>query len=771
MSELIQNLFNMRLKFKWIFTLLVALSMQFSFAQEKTVSGIVSDGIGPIPSANVVVKGTKRSVQTNFDGKYTIKVNVGETLVFTFVGLQTETVKVGASNTINIKMQEGGKQLEEVVVVAYGTAKKESITGSISKIKAEDLERRPITNLSSAIEGSTTGIFVTSPSGQPGSGQTIRIRGFASAGGTSDDVLYVVDGFPISGGLNSINAADIESLSILKDAGSTAIYGNKASNGVVLVTTKRGKAQGGELKVSLSTGIVSRGNSEYDRLNPSDYYEAFWEAKRNALAVPGVATPAALTAANLAATNGIINDLRYNPFNVPNNQIVGIDGKINPNAKLLYPQDLDWAKAISRTGIRRNADISFQNKSDRGSFYGSVGYLQEEGYVLNSDLTRVTTRINTDYQATPWLKAGLNLSGNISKGNQAQTETGAGLSNSTSFVNPFRFTRNIGPIYPVYAHTATGEYVLDSNGLPVFDINGTRPTAASSGRHIVAEILLNNDLREFNNFVAKSFFDVKIAPGLTFTNNMSYEIENRYRSYYENPIVGDGAASGGDATKSNRKRTTIGFNQLLNYSKTFNELHNFELLAGHETQKFERDFLTGSKKGEIFSGNQELGNFVTIQEANSTYDSRNEESYFGRLNYNYANKYYLSASARRDGTSVFSPEKNWGNFWSLGLSWSIHKEKFISNLSWINELKLRASMGELGNNNLIDSDGNTIYYGYQALLGLGYNNQTQPGVIVSSLGSPDLRWEKSGHKDIALEFGFFDRLRGSVEYSTKLLLI
>ena len=751
----------MKSKLKWIFSLLLALSMQFAFAQEKTVTGVVSDATGPIPGANVLVKGTKRSVQTDLDGKYAVKATVGDVLLFSYIGTKGAESKVGARNVINVTMDSSANILEEIVVVAYGTSTKEALTGSVSKISAASIEKRPLVNLSSAIEGAGPGVLVTAPSGQPGAGQTIRIRGFGSFS-NSNDALYVVDGIPISGDLSSINTSDIESISILKDAGSTALFGNKASNGVVLVTTKKGKKEGGSLKVSMSTGVVSRGTREYDRLNPSDYYEAFWEARRNAAAVPGIATPAALAAASLSATNNIVGtNLLYNPFNVPNNQVVGVDGKINPAAQLLYPDDLDWEKAISRLGIRRNMDMSFDNRSAKGGFYASIGYFDEEGYILNTDFNRVTARVNADVQAKPWIKLGMNISGNVSKGNQGQT------GGSNSFVNPFRFTRGIGSIYPVYAHDpTTGEYILDSNGERILDLDAIRPSGASNGRHIVGEILKNRDLDERNNLSAKSLVELKLAKGLTFTNNMSYEVENIYTSFYQNAIVGDGAPSG-SATKTYARQSTIAFNQLLNYSIKVNENHNFEVLAGHETQNYTFDNLTGRKLLEIFKGNEELDNFVTITNLSSRVDKQKEESYFGRFNYNYDNKYFLSSSVRRDGTSVFAPDLRWGNFWSLGLSWSIDKEDFISKISWIDNLKLRGSTGELGNARLLTAGGSRQYYGYQALLGLGYNNQGAAGVVLSSPGSPNLLWEKSFHTDVALEFGFFNRLSGSVEYYKK----
>jgi TonB-linked SusC/RagA family outer membrane protein len=602
------------------------------------------------------------------------------------------------------------------------------------------------------LEGASPGVMVTAASGQPGSGQAIRIRGFGSFG-ASNAPLYVVDGIPINGNLNAINPNDIESISILKDASSTALYGNKATNGVVIVTTKRGKSQVGELRFNASTGIVARAIPEYDRINAKQYYPIMWEALRNSNAVPGTATAAQLAAANQNASNGIFALLGYNPFNVPNNQIVGTDGKLNPNARLLYPDDLDWEKAITRTGIRRNYDLSYQGKSENADYFASLGYLKEDGYVLNSDFTRVTTRLNLNYQAKPWLKTGLNIAGTISKGNQAQT------AGSNSFVNPFRFTRGIGPIYPIHQHDATGAYILDDNGNKLFDYRGLRPTAASAGRHIVQEILLNKDIRETNNFNAKTYADFKLAEGLSFRTNLTYEEQNFYQSTFRNKLVGDGAP-GGDASKNYTRRITIGFNQLVNYSKSFGD-HNFELLLGHETQDYKIDSFFGNRSGLIVDGNTELINFVTTTNLGSQQDRVKEESYFSRVNYNFANKYYLSSSIRRDGSSRFGDGNKWGTFWSVGGSWSIDKESFMEDISWVNHLKLRSSYGELGNSRGIG------FYPSQALFALDFNNQDESGFTRSSLGNPNLQWETSKNFDVAIEFGVLDNLRGSVEYYNK----
>ncbi len=650
-------------------------------------------------------------------------------------------------------MIEDSSVLDEVVIVAYGTSSKEALTGAVTTIKNADIEKRSISNLSTALEGSSPGVVVTAASGQPGSGQAIRIRGFGSFG-ASNSPLYVVDGIPINGDLNAINPNDIENISILKDASSTALYGNKATNGVVMVTTKRGKSESGSLSLNASTGVVVRGIEEYDRINAKQYYPIMWEALRNSNAVPGTASAVDLAAANNTATNGIFNQLGYNPFNVPNNQIVGVDGKLNPNAELLYANDLDWEKAITRVGVRRNYDLSYQGRSKNADYFASLGYLKEDGYVLNSDFRRVTTRLNLNYQAKPWLKTGLNVAGTFSKGNQAQT------AGSNSFVNPFRFTRGIGPIYPIHQHDpTTGDFILDSNGEKIFDYQGLRPTAASAGRHIVQEILLNKDVRETSTINAKTYIDVELAEGLSFRSNLSYEEQNYYRSTFRNKLVGDGAP-GGDASKSYTRTSTIGFNQLINYSKSFND-HNLEFLAGHESQTLQIDQLYGSRAGLIVDGNTELINFVTTTDLGSVVDNLKEESYFGRVNYNFANKYFLSSSIRTDGSSRFANGNKWGTFWSVGGSWSIDKEKFMEDVSWVNFLKFRSSYGELGNSRGIG------YYPSQALFALDNNNQSESGFIRSSLGNENLQWETSKNFDVAIEFGLFDRLSGSLEFYNK----
>ncbi len=739
-------------KYFLFFGLLLCISA-IAYAQEKTVSGTVTDNSGvPLPGVNVIIKGSSQGVQTDFDGNYSIRASQGQVLVFSYLGQQTIERTIGASNTIDIQMVEDAESLEEVVVVAYGTSRKEAITGAVTQISSAELEKRPITNLSTAIEGSSPGVVATSAGGQPGSGQSIRIRGFGSFN-ASNDPLYVVDGIPLNGQLSNINPNDIESITILKDAASTALYGNKATNGVILVTTKRGKTQKGQVTIDVSTGVTGRFIPEYDRIDAFDYYPIMWESLRNSIAVPGNSTAQELADANQSASDNIFSVLGYNPFSVPNDQIVGLDGRLHPNASLRY-NDFDWEDAITRTGVRRNVDLTYQGKSGSTDYFASIGYLNETGYLINSDFERITARVNLNYEANSWLTLGANIAGNRSEINQSN------IGGNSSFRNPFRFTRQIGPIYPIHAHDpVTGALILDENGNPVYDLDDNRPSAASSGRHTVVERKLDVNLDERTALNAKAYADIKLAKGLNLRANFSYEEVNTYNTFFWNRVIGDGAPDG-LGYKGYSKVATTGFNQLLSYNKSIDD-HNFEVLLGHESQELVLDDLNGTRTVQIADGNLELVNFVTTADLTSEKNVLEEESYFGRLNYNYAGKYFLSGSIRTDGTSRFAEDRRWGTFWSVGASWSINRENFLSEATWIDQLKLRSSYGELGNSRGIG------YYPHLATFALDNNNQAEPGIQRSSLGASGLEWETSANFDVALEFGLFDRLRGSVEYYNK----
>ncbi|MCC9168583.1 SusC/RagA family TonB-linked outer membrane protein [Pontibacter harenae] len=738
------------------FALLFTLTHEVA-AQHKSVSGTVTDratGEG-LPGVSVVVKGTAVGTATGVDGTYTISVPAdGQTLEFRFIGYQAVERAIGNASTIDVALGVDQKLLEEVVVVAYGTADKSSFTGSASQIGSEEFELRPVTNITNAIAGKAAGVQTTSGSGQPGEGPTIRIRGVGSINGNNDP-LYVVDGVPYSGSIANLNVDDIENMSILKDAASASMYGARAANGVVIITTKKGKKGRNQLNVKLSQGVSERAIPEYDRLNAYEYYPLMWEAYRNSLAYRA-SNPLSLDQANQRASEGIKGLLGYNPFNVPDNQIVFPDGTINPDAQLLYPDDLDWEAPITRAGSRADYNISYSGGSEKSDYYVSLGYLNDKGFAIRTDYERVTGRVNVNTQPLNWFKGGLNIAGTVTNSNQVAT-TG-----STTFVNPFFLSRTMGPIYPVYAHDPlTGEYILDENGQRIYDLGSMSdlglPTRANSpGRHIIAETNLNDYGFNRNVLSARTYGEIYFLKDFKFTTNLSVDITNNNNKTYQNTLVGDGAPAG-RASRTSTNTTSYNFNQLLNYSKTFG-LHTVDALLGHENYDWTYDYFTGSRQGIISEGNSELINFTTTNNIESRQDLYRTEGYFSRVNYSFDDKYSLSASYRRDGTSRFYSDVRWGDFWSLGAAWRLDQESFINLPDWVNMLKVRGSYGEVGNDDVGD------YYAWQALYELGYNNASEPGYLQSTLGNRELVWESNNSFDVGIDFDLFDRARGSVEF-------
>ncbi|OBX26219.1 TonB-linked SusC/RagA family outer membrane protein [Gelidibacter algens] len=740
----------MKVKLLGFMTLCMAFVMQVSLAQEKTISGMVtsvSDGL-PIPGVNVIVKGTTRGVQTDFDGNYTIKASVGETLAFSYVGLKTTEAVVGSSNTINMTLNLDNA-LDEVVVVAFGTTTKEAFTGSASVIGEKDLALRTVTSPIAAIEGRATGVQFTSPSGQPGSSPNIVIRGVGTLNGSTDP-LFIVDGVQYEGALSTINQEDIQSFTILKDAASTSLYGSRAANGVVLITTKSGTKGGIKTNLSVQTGFASRAIPEYDYLTPGQYYESMWEALRNSTA--GNGDPA-------FASANIYNQLGYNPFNVPNDQIVGVDGRLNPDASVIY-QALDWYEVLDRSGVRTNYNVNVAGGGEKHKVFFSASYLDEEGYIITSNYNRLTTRLNADFDVNDWLKVGGSANITISE-SKGPDNGGEG-----SIANPFAFAKNIGSIYPVYVNdkngnllrNAAGQLIFDNGtGYPEFGI-GTRPTNQS--RHALQELLLNDERNRDNTYGLRYYADAQIFNGLNFRVNYGRDINEGINKSYENNIIGD-AQPTGRYGETRFRREVENFNQILTYNKGFGDLHNVDITAGHES--FSRSFSSnnGTAITQVVEGIFEYDNFSEPVTLGGSTTNKTLEGYFLRANYNFDNKYYISGSVRRDASSVFDQQSRWGTFYSVGASWRIDQEKFMENVSFIDRLKLRGSYGEVGNDNLLD------FFLSQPRYGLT-SNAASPAIIWNEIGNADLQWETVESFDVALEFAFFNNfLEGSVEYYKK----
>ena len=739
----------MKTKLRGILTLFLAFVVQLTFAQEKTVSGTVTgeDGL-PLPGTTISVVGTSSGTSTDFDGNYTIKASAGSKLKYSFMGFISQEITLGMSNTIDVVLKEDATSLEEVVVVAYGTTTKEAFTGSAGVVSTKDLDLRPLSSPIGAIEGKVTGVQFLSSSGQPGSSPSIVIRGVGTLNGNTDP-LFIVDGIAFEGGLGTLNQDDIESMTVLKDAASTSLYGSRAANGVVIITTKKGKRGSGiTVNATSQYGVITKGINEYDAVNPGEYYELMWQSYKNALGGD--------EAAAIEASASIYNRLGRNPFNVANDEIVDVNGNFNPNAQIIA-EDLDWYGALERTGSRSSNSINVSGGGEKHSVFLSVSNLDEKGYVIESDYKRVTSRLSGTFDAADWLSLG----GNINISNE---KSHGPPSRGTSVANVFAFAKNMGSIYsPYLLDPTTGSILRDESGDVIWDRGESvaslgipsRPT--SVGRNALEEAILNNELTTTDNYGYRFNADFKPLDGLKVSFIYGQDYQDGVNQSYENAEVGDGAPTG--RFDDNRyQRTTENFNQIISYNKSFGE-HNFDLTAGHES--FSRNYSSNRafKSTQTATGIYELDNFSVVLDASGSSTDYKLEGYLARLNYDFGNKYYLSASVRRDGSSVFTNNK-WGTFYSVGGAWRIDQEDFMQN-SVFNSLKLRASYGEVGNDQL------GSYYISQPLYAI-YSNAGEPGIYWDTTGNADLQWESLDSYDVALEYGLFNnRISGSFEYYKK----
>lgn len=753
---------------KSLFSMLIlcVIGLQSVLAQSREVSGVVTsadDGLS-IPGVSVIVKGTTIGTTTDFDGNYSLNVpEDGKILIFSFVGM-TMVERDITSSKIDVVMESESIGVDEVMVVAFGTAKKESFTGSAGVVGAEKLAERTISSVGQALEGSTTGVQVAATSGQPGEAPEIRIRGFGTLNGDAEP-LYVVDGAQYEGSLADISPEDIASMTILKDASSTALYGARAANGVVMITTKRGKKNGGKVKIDFKavTGIVTQAIPHYETVGAKDYYGLMFQSYKNAL-IHGAGQDANTAAANASA--GLIGKLGYNALNVANDQVVDANGVVNPSANVVA-RGTDWYDPIEQTGYRQNYNLSASGGGDKHDYYFSVGYLDETGYVVNSDFERVNTRMNVNVTPKSWLKLGTNMSWSYTEKGLASTTDG-----NSSFGNPFRFARYMGPIYPVYVmNPTTGEYILDEAGSKQYDHGsgyaehgiGARPTNVD--RHIVAELDYNSNKTKTNIISNRSYAEFNVIEGLKVSTNVGVDVQSYHQKDFENKVIGDGAPDG-RYNETRYTQTALNWNQLINYNTKIGEDHSIEVLLGHESYKVNYSEMYAMKSKSVVTGITEFDNFVTpISLTGATYEKKTE-GYFARLKYNFQNKYYVEGSFRRDGSSVFHPDVRWGNFYSVGATWRMDQEDFIQNLTWIDQLKLRVSYGQVGNDRIGDT--RSDYYGYQALYEPHPNAGTS-GLRWSTVGNEQLTWESNNAFDAAIEYSIFNnRIRGSIEFYHKI---
>jgi TonB-linked SusC/RagA family outer membrane protein len=753
-------------KQKLLLTCLFLIGIVLVNAQSRFASGKVfsADDGQPVIGATVKVKGTNQGTITNAEGYFKINLSASDKILqISYVGMKTTDIE--AKSNLVVKLETDSKRIDEVLVVAYGTAKKSSFTGSASVVSASKIADRSMSNVTAALEGSTAGVTVSGNSGQPGSGINVRVRGFGSVN-ASNAPLYIVDGVPYEGAISNISSDDIESMTILKDAASTALYGAKAANGIVVLTTKKGKKEKARVQFKATTGVVSRGLSEQSTVGVNNYMKLAWETLRNNKMYPTSGVALTATAAGQYASDNLISGALYlNPYTVGDTEVFSTDGVLNSSAKLKYANDCNWFDAIERTGIRQDYGMNISGGNDKTQYFFSVGYLNEKGYVISSDFERFNARANVDSKVTNYLRTGISINGSRSNSKFATTSS----NDNTAFGNPFYFARSMAPIYPIYLHDViTGDYILDALGQKQYDYTSSRATNA--GRHVIAETEWNNNSYVRQALGVRAFAELSFLKNFKLTLNGAGDFSDYKESIYENTLVGDGAPSGrGQRDFSDSK--TWNLNQVLSYEKSFG-VHSFAVKAIHESYKYTYQDLYAMRQGLIADGNFELYNFTTTNDVYSYSSEKTTESYLGNFEYNFDNRYYLSANVNRGASSKFAKENRWGTFWGVGASWRIDQEKFMKQYSFVNSLKLRSSYGQNGNESLLTSTGSEDYFPYQGLYDI-QNNGTEAGFWLSSLQNKDLSWEKNAQFDVAIEYAFFSRLRGSLEFynrqSTNLL--
>lgn len=689
----------------------------FSFAAitwaQDNISGVVTDEFGqPLPGSTVQIKGTNNGTTTDFDGNYSISANSTNILVVSYLGYSTLEVPINGQTTINVQLKEDATQLDDVVVVGYGTQRRSDITGSISSVKSDDFNQGVVTNPGELLQGKMAGVNITSNSGEPGASQNVIIRGVGSLrSGTQP--LYVVDGFLLdnsatgfaSNPLNFLNPSDIATIDVLKDASATAVYGSRASNGVVVITTKRGKVGKTEMSLSLSTAASSMSN-KIDVFNADEFRQQVIE------------------------TGGSLED---------------------------YGGNTNWQDELSQTGISKNLNFSMSGaESDKFSYFASVGYQDQEGILKNSNLTRYSGKLNMNQKV---FNGKLNIDYNLTA-----THTENLRPNINATISDML---GLNPTIPTY-----------TNGEPtLLNTNALNP---------ITRYNIYSDEAVNNRILASISPSIEIVKGLTYKLNfgVDYSSTNRDRQYKPyTTVINESDISNGDVVTTLSTNT----NQLTENTLTYSwnkDAHNLIVLAGHSYQKFMEESRQFSYRG--FADNN-IAPIYQDQSSSDTYPTsvsssavKNElQSYFGRINYSYNNKYLLTTTLRADGSSKFGQNRKYGYFPSVALGWNISNENFMEN-SIFNNLKLRASWGQTGNQE-IPSKITQASYSEERLITGGQSLNTYPidtnsnsidgypyGIVFTRLANPDLQWEVSTQVGVGIDFALFDyRLSGTLDYFNK----
>lgn len=737
-------------------------------AQTRTVTGEVlyAGDDEPLVGASVLPIGGGTGVATDIDGKFSLKVdNKVKRLRVTYVGMVTQEVEITSDHLV-IKLNNADNKLNEVMVVAYGTATKEAFTGSAAVVDASQIEKSQVSNALNALTGKVAGVQITNSSGQPGqTTPTIRIRGISSLN-AGNAPLVIVDGAPFHGDINTINPNDIKSMTLLKDAASNALYGARGANGVILITTKKGQlGEGATVTLDAKWGQNSRAQQDYNLIkDPRQYYEVYYKGLYNYAIANNLSPESAYTWANQNLTAGNSYGLAYQTFTTPEGQyLIGTNGKFNPSAtpgylatyrgQEFYLQPDDWYDAAYKHSLRQEYNLSVSNGTEQTQFYLSAGYLKNEGITPASDYERFTGRVSADTQAKSWLKVGANMSYTHYN---ALSMSEDGTSNSSA--NVFAAATQIAPIYPLYMRNPDGSIMVDDNGITRYDYGDganaglQRPVYGKS--NALSDAILNANKYNGNAFNATGYAEIRFLKDFKFTTKNTVNYDGARYTTVTNPYYGSYASSNGIVYKSTLENLTYTLQQLLDWNRTFGD-HEVSVLAGHEYYKDVETSLSANRSNMFDPSNDELADAVTAGESSSYRTVYNNEGWLFRGQYNYQQKYFASASFRRDASSRFHPDHRWGNFWSAGGAWIISKESWF-NAPWIDMLKIKASYGEQGNDNI----SNFLYTNTFNIVNVAGNVAATP----ATMGNPNISWEKNGNFNAGVEFDLFNsRLSGSVE--------
>ncbi|HAP61303.1 MAG TPA: SusC/RagA family TonB-linked outer membrane protein, partial [Cytophagales bacterium] len=673
-------------------------------------SGSVKDATGAtVPGVNVVVVGSGSGVITDLDGNYRIEVSGDDAVLrFSFIGYATQELNVGSRSVIDVTLEEDTQIIDEVVIVGYNTVKRGDLTSSVSTISGDDIKAQPIGSIDNLLQGKSTGMLVTSQNGRPGGQAYIRIRGIGSVN-ASNEPLFIIDGVQMTqSDYNALDPNDVENISILKDAASTSIYGARASNGVILITTKRGQAGRPRISYSFQYGQKSLVPLPFEVMNKAQKLE--YEV--------------ALGLRSQDSADELMDD---------------------PSAP-----ETDWVDILTRQGIVQSHDASISGGNDVSKYYVSIGNYSEQGISVGSQFDRLNGRLNFEFQSTDWLKFGNTL--NISRTNEQE------LRDRNNVQNPFRAMYTYNPFEPEFELDDEGNQITDENGDPIYNL--TR-----QGFSISEAILNNPETSQRTHIIGTLFAEASPIEGLTLKSTIGSNYQIYRREYYIYPgsvldgYVGDPLAPG--------IKTDNGFDRFINtwtnigtYNRTFGGQHNVSILAGTEFLGFDIQRYSISGKGFPSSDFSTQDNASEITGGNTSRDQYNIWSQFGRVSYNLGEKYFADFSLRRDGSSRFGDNAKYGLFWAASAGWNLHEESFMSGISAINQLKPRFAIGTSGN---VPGD-NLGFYVARGLYGFGaYNNQS--AAVPTQLANPDLQWEENFNYSIGLDFAFLNsRISGAFDY-------